>query len=67
MPGTEEISLEAFRALVQRAGLSLSEEELKALKPVYEFFAVRAASLHEVELGAEDMAVAFSPAWEPQA
>lgn len=67
MPGSEETSLEAFRALVERAGLSLSEEEIKTLKPVYEFYATRAASLYQVELGPEDMAVSFSPAWEPQA
>ena len=65
MTDTEGIALEPFRLLVQRAGLSLSEAELAALKPMYDFYRERVQQLHDVELEAEDLAVAFSPVWAP--
>jgi hypothetical protein len=59
------ISMEDFRALVARAGMELSEQELETLKPMYEHFARQAASLQEVELDAEDLALVYSPNWDP--
>ena len=56
-----EISLDAFRVLVERAGLRLHDEELAALKPMYDFYAPLVQALHEVELDAEDLAVTFLP------
>lgn len=64
MAESEGISLGDFRAIVSRAGLSLTDEELESLKPMYEHYAGEAARLHELELGAEDLAVAFSPDWD---
>ena len=64
MAESEGISIGDFRVLVGRAGLSLTDEELESLKPMYEHYAGEAARLHELELGAEDMAVAFSPDWD---
>jgi hypothetical protein len=58
------ISMENFRALVARAGMELTEQELETLKPMYEHFARQAASLQEVDLGAEDLALAYSPNWD---
>ena len=56
-----EISLDDFRVLVQHAGLQLDDEELAALKPMYDFYAPLVQALHEVELDAEDLAVTFLP------
>jgi len=66
MAETVGVSLERLRVLVERAGLSLSSEELAALKPMFDFYAEQLRLLHEVELGAEDLAVAFDPGWDPQ-
>ena len=64
MAEPEGISLGDFRVIVNRTGLSLTDEELESLKPMYEHYAGEAARLHELELGAEDLAVAFSPDWD---
>ena len=61
MDGPEEITMDHFKALVARAGLDLSAQELKSLKPMYDHYARQAAKLHEIDLAAEDLAVAFSP------
>ena len=66
MSDTEGIPLEHFRVLVERAGLSLSSEELASLKPMFDFYAPQVRQLHEVDLGAEDLAVVFPPGWDPQ-
>jgi len=62
----EGISLEDLRVLTERAGFSLSREELAALQPMYEHFARLAHTLYEVPLEAEDVAVTYSPNWNPQ-
>ena len=66
MAETEGIGIEDFRVLVERAGLSLSTEELETLKPMYDFYAERTGVLHDLDLNAEDLAVAFSSNWDPQ-
>ncbi len=62
MSEPEDISMDAFRALVERAGLRLNAEELTALKPMYDFYVPLVQALHEVELDAEDLAVTYNPA-----
>ena len=66
MAETVGVSLEHMRMLVERAGLSLTSEELASLKPMFDFYAEQIRLLHEAELGAEDLAVAFDPGWDPQ-
>ena len=66
MVETADMSLENLRVLVERAGLRLSHDELTALKPMFDFYTEQIRMLHEAELGAEDLAVAFTPAWDPQ-
>ena len=58
---TVEAPLDALRAVAERAGLRLSDDELRELKPVYDRYATEAARLHEVPLDAEDLAVVFTP------
>ena len=54
-------ALDAIRAVAERAGLRLSDDELSELKPIYERYAAEAARLHEAPLDAEDLAVVFTP------
>lgn len=65
MAERETISLDHFRILTTRAGLTLTADELAALKPMYDHYAGLIQSLHEVPLEAEDLAVTFSPNWDP--
>ena len=58
---TAEAPLDALRAVAERAGLRLSDDELRELKPVYDRYAAEAARLHEAPLDAEDLAVVFTP------
>ena len=59
------ISLDHLRVLTARAGLHLSNEELTGLKPMDDHYAGLIPVLHEVELAEEDLALTFSPGWEP--
>ena len=61
MAESEGISLDQLRVLAQRAGLSLTTEELTALKPMFDHYAKQLQELDEVELDAEDLAVTYSP------
>lgn len=62
----ETISLEEFRALTNRVGLELSDEELEHLKPMYEHFLDPVACMNALDLDVEDLAVVFSPGWDPE-
>lgn len=66
MAELDGISLEAFRVLTERTGLSLSDAELTSLKPLFDFYAEQIEKLHQVELDVEDLAVTFAPDWAPQ-
>ena len=63
---SNSISTEDFRALALRAGMDLSEDELEHLKPMYEYYIEPIARMNALDLDAEDLAVAFSPGWEPE-
>ena len=65
MTGPENLSDEAFRTLVERAGLSPTAEEMSSLKTLYEHFAEGLASLHDMDLDDEDLAVMYPAAWAP--
>jgi hypothetical protein len=56
--------MEEFKALVSRAGMTLTDSELSDLKDMYEFSRPGINALHQVDLGAEDLAVSFDPAWD---
>ena len=55
------ISIDDFRVLTERSGMSLTARELEALKPMYDHFARQIAPIHDLELDAEDLAVVFQP------
>ena len=60
------ISLDQLRVLAERAGLGLTNEELTSLKPMFDHYAKQIRMLYDVELDAEDLAVTYSPNWDPQ-
>jgi hypothetical protein len=66
MAESEGISIDHLRVLAERAGLALKNEELAALKPMFDHYAKQIQVLYEVELDAEDLAVTYSPNWDPQ-
>ena len=61
--GPGGVSLEVFKVLADRAGLGLSQKELEDLKPLYDLYLGYANQLHSIDLGAEEIAVAFHPDW----
>jgi hypothetical protein len=66
MTESEGMSLDHLRVLAERAGLGMTHEELAALKPMFDHYARQIKGLFEVDLGAEDLAVTYSPNWDPQ-
>ena len=66
MAESEGISVEQFGTLAERAGLTMKTEELTALKPMFDYYAKQIKLLFEIELDAEDLAVVYSPNWDPQ-
>jgi hypothetical protein len=66
MAETEPVSLDQFRTLTERAGLALADDELTALKPMFDHYAKLSRALFDIELEAEDLAVMYSPNWDPQ-
>lgn len=63
----EGISLEDLRVLAERADFTMTSEELASLKPMYDHFASQTRPIYDVPLEMEDVAVTFSPNWDPQA
>jgi hypothetical protein len=66
MAASEGISLEHLHLLAERASLRLSDADLAALKPMYDHYARLIPALFEVDLEAEDLAVMYTPTWDPQ-
>jgi hypothetical protein len=62
MVGEDGISMDDFRVLAKRSGLVVSDEQLEVLRPVYDHYAKLTATLYDLDLGAEDLAVTFWPA-----
>jgi hypothetical protein len=66
MAESEGISLDNLRVLAERVDMRLTTAELEDLKPMFDFYAAQIRVLHDVELAAEDLAVVYSPNWDPQ-
>ena len=66
MANSEGIALDHLQVLAERVGLRLSPAELEHLKPMYDFYAAQIRVLHDLDLAAEDLAVVYSPNWDPQ-
>ena len=66
MAESEGISIDQLRVLAERAGLALKNEELASLKPMFDHYAKQIQVLYEAELDADDLAVMYSPNWDPK-
>ncbi len=66
MADSDGISLDHMQVLAEQVGLRLTPAELEHLKPMFDFYAEQIRALHDVDLAAEDLAVVFSPNWDPQ-
>ena len=62
-PRGASVTPEEFKLMSDRAGLGMSQEELDHLKPLYDLYALYLQQIHSIDLGAEDMGVAFHPEW----
>ena len=66
MADSEGIALDDLRVLAERVGLHLTPTELEHLKPMFDFYTEQIRVLHDLDLAAEDLAVVYSPNWDPQ-
>ena len=66
MADSDGISLDNLRVLAERVDLRLTPAELEHLKPMFDFYAEQIRVLHDMDLAAGDLAVVFSPNWDPQ-
>ena len=61
-PGiSQEISMEEFKFMADRAGLGMDQDELDHLKPIYELYMEYTAMVHSINFGSEEMVVEFHP------
>ena len=58
---SQEISMEEFKFMADRAGLGMDQDELDHLKPIYELYMQYTAMVHSIDFGPEEMVVAFRP------
>jgi hypothetical protein len=66
MADAEGIALDHLRVLAERVRLDLTLDELEHLKPMFDFYTAQIRVLHDLDLAAEDLAVVYSPNWDPQ-
>ena len=66
MADAEGIALDHLRVLAEQVRLRLTATELEHLKPMFDFYAAQIHVLHDLDLAAEDLAVVYSPNWDPQ-
>ncbi|HSX83529.1 MAG TPA: hypothetical protein VLQ80_33875 [Candidatus Saccharimonadia bacterium] len=66
MVDSEGIALNHLQVLAEQVGLRLTPPELEHLKPMFDFYAAQIRVLHDLDLAAEDLAVVYSPNWDPQ-
>ena len=66
MADSEGIALDNLRVLAEQVGLRLTPAELEHLKPMFDFYTTQIRVLHDLDLAAEDLAVVYSPNWDPQ-
>ena len=66
MADSEGIALDHLQVLAAQVGLRLTPADLEHLKPMYDFYAAQIRVLHDLDLAAEDLAVVYSPNWDPQ-
>lgn len=61
MAEADGISVADFRVVLARSGLHISDAQMELLRPIYDHYAKLTATLYDLDLGAEDLAVGFWP------
>ncbi len=56
---------DAFRLLLDKAGLTLTPAEVERLKPLFEGYVDHLRALYEADLRHEEVAGVFLPVWPP--
>ena len=57
----QQISMEEFKFMADRASLGMDQAELDHLKPMYELYMEYTALVHSIDFGPEEMVVEFHP------
>lgn len=61
----QKVPDDVFKAMLTSAGIEPTDSEYAQVKSMYELFLPGIRRMREVDLDAEDLAVAFDAAWEP--
>ena len=59
----DEISMEEFKLMADRAGLGLTQQELEELKPMFEINLQHIRLLRSLDLENQEMEMTFHPGW----
>ena len=60
---SQPVSLERLKLMAELAGLNMTDEEVEEIKPLFDLHYQYAKQLHDVDLGAEEIAVSFEADW----
>lgn len=58
-----EVSLERLKQMAEMAGLNMTDQEVEEIKPLFDLHLQYANQLHDIDLGAEEIAVSFEADW----
>ena len=60
---SQQVSIERLKLMAELAGLNMTDEEVEDIKPLFDLHYQYAKQLHDVDLGAEEIAVSFEADW----
>ncbi|HIN06894.1 MAG TPA: hypothetical protein EYM65_11790 [Dehalococcoidia bacterium] len=60
---SQQVSIERLKLMAELAGLNMTDEEVEEIKPLFDLHYQYAKQLHDVDLGAEEIAVSFEADW----
>jgi len=60
---SQQVSIERLKLMAELAGLNMTDEEIEEIKPLFDLHYQYAKQLHDVDLGAEEIAVSFEADW----
>ncbi|HIM37551.1 MAG TPA: hypothetical protein EYM38_05935 [Dehalococcoidia bacterium] len=61
--GDQQVSMERLKLMAELAGLNMTDVEVEEIKPLFDLHYQYAKQLHDVDLGAEEIAVSFEADW----
>jgi len=60
---SQQVSIERLKLMAELAGLNMTDVEVEEIKPLFDLHYQYAKQLHDVDLGAEEIAVSFEADW----